>query len=431
MTDRAEQLILDLWTQTRLDWGFATDRIAQAFRRDKRLGSRERRRVSETLFGMIRQARRVDFALEGNHGRLPGGDARDRARYLTWRLLEGEITVEQAKAAMRNVDWAAVATVDEKIARERDPLRRYALRHSLPDWLAKRFLDEYGEAADALAAALNVRAPLTLRANLLKNDRDALAARLKADGLETRPTPYAPHGLILETRVNVFGMPAYAEGLFEAQDEASQLVAELVAPPRGLVVDACAGAGGKTLAIGALMESKGRLVSLDVGDRKLDELRRRARRAGLSNVQALTVGYETWSEEVEALVGRAERVLADVPCSGVGALRRNPEARWRLTEEDRARLCDQQLAIARRSARLVAPGGRLVYATCTILRDENEAQVEKLLAAEPDFEPMSPIEIWGRERAQPLVDESERFLKLLPHRHDTDGFFAAVLRRRR
>jgi 16S rRNA (cytosine967-C5)-methyltransferase len=432
MNERVERLILDLWTQTRIDWGFATDRLAGAFRRDKRLGSHERREVSETLYGMIRQARRVDFALEQAGGRLGGGHGRDLARLVAYRLLEGEIGVDEAAARLRGPDWAAIAAVDERIARERDATRRFGLRHSLPDWLAARLLEEFGESAEALAKALNVRAPLTIRANTLKTDRDALAARLAADGLATRPTPYAPHGLVLETRVNVFGLAAYAEGLFEAQDEASQLVAELVAPPRGLVVDACAGAGGKTLALGALMESRGRLVALDLYERKLEELRRRARRAGLSNVRAVAIGPETWPAEVEGLAGRAERVLVDAPCSGIGALRRNPEARWRLTPEDLARLESQQLAIARRAARLVAPGGRLVYATCTILRAENEAQVERLLAAEPDaFEIVSPVEIWGRERAQPLVDATERFLRTLPHVHDTDGFFGAVLRRKR
>lgn len=427
--DRAERLLLDLYMETRIDWGFATDRLAAAFRRERHLGSRDRRRVSEALYGMIRQARRIDFALEGT--RLSGGEHRDQARYVAWRLLEGEIDVAAAAATMRGVDWAGVAAVDERIARDRDPLRRFALRHSLPDWLAARFLEEYGEEAAALAAALNVRAPLTIRVNTLKIQRDALAARFAADGLETRPTPLASHGLILETRVNLFGLEAYAEGLFEAQDEASQLVAELVQPTRGLVVDACAGAGGKSLALGALMENKGRLVALDVGSKKLEELRRRARRAGLSNVQALTVGAETWPAEVEALAGRAERVLVDAPCSGVGALRRNPEARWRLTEADRTRLTGQQAAILRRAARLVAPGGRLIYATCTVLRDENEAQVERFLAAEPEYEVVSPIELLSRERAAPLVDATERYLKMLPHRHDTDGFFAAVLRRRR
>jgi 16S rRNA (cytosine967-C5)-methyltransferase len=297
--------------------------------------------------------------------------------------------------------------------------------------LSKRLISQYGDRADELATALNQRAPLTVRANTLKTTREALVARLAEEKVVARPTRFAPAGLTLETRVNMFGLAAFKDGLFEAQDEASQLVAELVAPPpKGLVVDACAGAGGKTLGLGAIMENRGRLVALDVDARKLEELRRRARRAGLSNARAIAVDAESWPDEVEALRGRAERVLVDAPCSGLGALRRNPEARWRLGEEDLARFPAQQLAIARRAQNLVAPGGRLIYATCTVLRAENEDVLDKLVTScGPGWEIMRTAEIWGTERASWVSDVSATFLKLLPHRHDTDGFFAAVLRR--
>ena len=227
----------------------------------------------------------------------------------------------------------------------------------------------------------------------------------------------------------MFGLPAFKEGLFEVQDEASQLVAEVTAPPpRGLVIDACAGAGGKTLALGALLENRGRLLALDVDPKKLEELSRRARRAGLSNHRALEVDATAYPDEVEALRGRADRVLVDAPCSGIGALRRNPEARWRLSEDDIPRLAGEQLGIARRAMSLVAPGGRLVYATCTVLRQENEAVVDQLLA--PGWEVMRVAEIWGSERAAAVTDPSGTYLKLRPDRHDTDGFFAAILYRR-
>jgi 16S rRNA (cytosine967-C5)-methyltransferase len=421
-----ERLILELWQRTRMDWGYASDRVAEAFRRRRGLSSQERRRVAETLYGMIRMARRVDFALEGA-GSLPAGEERERARYLAYRVLGGELSVEEAARALPRVDFAAVAAVDERVARERDPVRRLGLGRSLPDWLARRLLDEYGAEADALAGALNARAPLTVRA---RDDREALAKRLAAEGIETRPTRFAASGLVLETRVNAFGLAAFREGLFEVQDEASQLVAELTAPPpRGLVVDACAGAGGKTLALGALLGNKGRLVALDVDERKLGELKRRARRAGLTNVQPIVVSEDqAYPDEVLRLAGRAERVLVDAPCSGLGALRRNPEARWRLGEDDLQRLPRLQEAIARRAATLVAPGGRLIYATCTILRAENEEVVARLCDKE-GLEVVRPAEIWSTARAAPLVDGSGRFLKTLPHRHDTDGFFAAVLRR--
>jgi 16S rRNA (cytosine967-C5)-methyltransferase len=195
------------------------------------------------------------------------------------------------------------------------------------------------------------------------------------------------------------------------------------------VIDACAGAGGKTLALGAIMGSRGRLVGMDVSDRKLDELRRRARRAGLSNARAVLVEPDRWPDEIEELRGRADRVLVDAPCSGVGALRRNPEARWRLAEEDLARLAREQEAIARRAAALVAPGGRLIYATCTVLAEENDRVVERFLQVEKGWTVMRPAEIWGAERAFALSEGGGPYLRMLPHRHATDGFFAAVLRR--
>src|SRR5262249_28416122 len=289
--------------------------------------------------------------------------------------------------------------------------------------------DDHGDEADALAAALNARAPLAVRANALKTTRAALADRLAAEGIASHPGRWAAAALVLDTRTNAFGLAAFPEGLFEVQAEASQLVAELVAPPpRGLVVDACAGAGGKTLALGALLANRGRLWALDADAKKLAELTRRARRAGLSNHRAVAVPPDAYPDEVEALHGRADRVLVDAPCSGIGALRRNPEARWRLADDDIPRLQAQQLAIARRAMGLVAPGGRLVYATCTVLREENQAVVERLLR--PGWDVMRIAEIWGNERAAPVADSTGSFLAMLPHRHDTDGFFAAVLYRR-
>jgi 16S rRNA (cytosine967-C5)-methyltransferase len=429
--ERVRDVVLALWTKTRIDWGFATDRIAEAFRRDKSIGAAERRVISETLYGMIRQARRIDFALDAASPKLLQRE-RDLARWLAYRLLSGEIDVEAAKRALPSgVDWAAVVAVDGRISREKDPIKRLGLARSLPDWLAKRLLTEWSDQADALAEGLNARAPLTIRANTIKITRDALIARLKEEGVEARPARIARAGIVLETRVNIYGLPSFKEGLFEAQDEASQLVAELVLPgPRSLVIDACAGAGGKTLALGALMGGTGRLVALDPSAKKLDELRRRARRAGLSNARALEIPDGDYPDEVMAFLGKADRVLVDAPCSGIGALRRNPEARWRLGEEDLRRLPREQLTIARRAGSLVAPGGRLIYATCTVLRDENEAVIEKFLHAEPSFERVLVKDVIGAERSFGLTSDDGFYLKLTPHRHDTDGFFAAVLRKK-
>jgi 16S rRNA (cytosine967-C5)-methyltransferase len=274
-------------------------------------------------------------------------------------MFEG-LGIDQARAERADCDWPAVWRTFQHIDRIDDPTVRFALTHSLPDWLAGRLLAEYGPAdADAFARALNGRAPLTLRANLLRTTRDQLLAELA----EHQPTAtrWSAEGVVLGARVNVFGLPGFKAGHFEVQDEASQLVAEIVMPS-GLVVDACAGAGGKTLAMGALMKNKGRLVAMDMARHKLDELVRRARRAGLSNHRTLPVPADGPLPPDPSLVGKADRVLVDAPCSGVGSMRRNPEARWRMSPEFVAALPDLQTRIALRALPLVKPGGRLVYA---------------------------------------------------------------------
>ncbi|MFH0900759.1 MAG: RsmB/NOP family class I SAM-dependent RNA methyltransferase [Pseudomonadota bacterium] len=426
-------LVLDLWEKTRIDWGFATDQIAQTFRREKWLSSEERRQVAEHLYGMIRQARRVDYALERAGARIPPCSEREQARYLAYLVLEGTIDARKASAMMPAVSWQAVASVDEHIRREHDPARRLALRRSLPDWLARRFLDEYPADADPLAESLNQRAPLTVRANAAKIAREGLAELLAAVGVASRPTQYARHGLHIlhgpgqSKGINVFALRAFREGLLEPQDEASQLVAELVDPrPKGLVIDACAGAGGKTLALAAQLGGCGRVIALDVSERKLAELRRRARRANLSNIRTIVIEPDRWPSEVEALVGKADRVLVDAPCSGIGALRRNPEARWRLHEEDTLRLAREQQQIVTRAAGLLAPGGRLLYATCTMLRTENEEVIARFLDSQRDFARLPVKDLVGEGRIRCPTDADGMCLRTLPHLHGMDGFFAAL-----
>ena len=305
---------------------------------------------------------------------------------------------------------------------------REALRLSYPTWLLERLVADLGlDEAVALAEALNRRAPMTVRTNSARIDREALAERLRAEGVTTRATPLSAAGLIFETRVNAFGLDAFREGLFEVMDEGSQVVAEAVAPPpRGRVVDACAGAGGKTLALAALLEGQGRVLALDVAGKKLEELRRRARRAGLSSVMARPVD-PVRGLPADARLQSWDRVLVDAPCSGLGTLRRNPEARWRLTAEEIDRFPARQLGLLVDYAPLCAVGGRLIYATCTVLSSENERVVDQFLSERPEFQVMPLKEIFGKERALRLGDGVT--LRLFPHRHDTDGFFAAVLRR--
>ncbi len=430
------RLVLDLWQRTRIDWGFASERLAGAFRRERRLRSEERRFAAETLYGMIRHLRRVDEALAAG-GLRPGGPAPDRERLLAYLVLEAGLSPADAARHAPAIDWRRVAGIDAELARERDPARRIARTHSLPDWVAGRLVAERGaDAAAGLAAALNQRAPMTVRANLLAGDAAALVGELAGEGVSAHPGALATTAVLVEShsRTNLFGLASFRAGRFEPQDEGSQLVAELVAPPpRSIAVDYCAGAGGKTLALAAQLASRGRVVACDVDRRKLAELKRRARRAGASNVQTVLLPPEMDAAAPPALTrlaGRSQRVLVDAPCSGIGALRRNPEARWRLVPADLERLPALQLAIARRALDLVAPGGRLIYATCTLFAAENQAVVDRLMGERRDLELVPVKDVWGSARAAPMVDASGRFLELLPHRHGTDGFFAAVLRLR-
>jgi len=424
--------ILHLWRRAVVSQGFATDLISQEFRRNRQLGSHDRREAAETLYSMLRNWRRLTWALGRFLQEGQSDELRDFALYMAHCVTSGLVSPEGAAESFPGPDWAAVSRLDARIEAVGDPVTRFGLRHSLPDWLAAKLIDQLGDGAEALAAALNQRAPLTVRANTLKVSRDELASRLLDEGVETTPTRHAPDGLHFASHINAFALKSFREGLFEVQDEASQLASLLVAPPPGsVVVDLCAGAGGKTLSIAAQLRNKGRVLALDVHSDRLKELVRRARRAGTSNVKSMQIPPDVFPAPVEAMTGRIARVLVDVPCSGLGAMRRNPETRWRLKEEELGQLPPLQEAIARRGISLLGPGGRLVYATCTLFCEENEAVVERLLAADSSLEPVRITEIWGKDFATPLCDPTGYYLKLFPHVHGTDGFFAAVLRKKR
>jgi 16S rRNA (cytosine967-C5)-methyltransferase len=416
--------LIELWQRTRMDWGFVTDELAVTFRKQRWLGSSERRFLSEALYGMVRHARRVDAALAAAGRASP----RDTERVIAYLLLEGLLGGEEAAQVHPELRWSAVLGFDRALADERDPLKRVAVAHSLPDWLAQRLLDDWGDDAGKMAAGLNQRAPMTVRANLLKGDRPTLMAHLAEEGLRTHPGVVAPTAVVVDSRTNLFSTRAFQAGEMEAQDEGSQLLAELATPRdlRGIVVDLCAGAGGKTLAIAAAMHSKGRILATDIDGRKLEELRRRARRAGASNIQAMDLGDRRPVDVLATVKGKVDVVFVDAPCSGTGALRRNPESRWRLRPDDVTALIRQQSAILDGALELVAPGGVLIYATCSVLRSENQGVVDAFLSRHPAFRVTPLTSLWG-ERASRLGDGT--YLQVAPHLHGTDGFFAAVLTR--
>ena len=432
-------IALEIAAEARAEWGFATEIIARTFRAHRELASGARRLISETVYGLIRMDRRLDAIVDElahRAGRevqmaLRGPLARDELKLLVYEARSGvpvEALVADAKRLVREPIDLARALGDDAGLGGRTGIDREATRLSYPTWLMEAWVADYGAAeATALAEAMNQRAPLAVRVNTARIGRDTLIAQLAEEHVVARAAPLSPVGLVFETRVNAFGLSAFRDGLFEVMDEGSQIVADLVAPPPGgRVLDACAGAGGKTLALGAALAGKGRVLALDTDGKKLEELRRRARRAGLTNVQAKPVGAGA-GDVAKAVSGSYDRVLVDAPCSGLGTLRRNPEARWRLRPADVDGFPARQVALMVSYAPLTAVGGRLIYATCTVNRRENEGVVERFLAERDDFVPVPVKEIWGRERAGKLGDGMT--LQLFPQRHDTDGFFAAVLRR--
>ncbi|MEK6591612.1 MAG: RsmB/NOP family class I SAM-dependent RNA methyltransferase, partial [Pseudomonadota bacterium] len=278
----------------------------------------------------------------------------------------------------------------------------------------------------ALGRALQQAAQLDLRVNTLRGDRDSVLGKLAADGLAARPTPYSPLGIRLRDKPALARHPLFVDGSIEVQDEGSQLLGFLVAPRRNdLVVDFCAGAGGKTLMLGAMMQSRGRVYAFDISEKRLARLKPRLKRSGLSNLHPQLLQHEN-DPKVKRLAGKIDRVLVDAPCSGLGTLRRNPDLKWRQSPQAIEELKVKQASILRAAARLVKPGGRLVYATCSLLREENHDIVAAFLAQHPEFSLLNCNEILQQQR---ISLDTGPYLQLWPQVHGTDGFFAAALQK--
>ena len=307
------------------------------------------------------------------------------------------------------------------------------MRHLLPYWLAQPLQAQLGDGFAALAVAVNEPAPLDVRINPLKVKRPAVLQQLQQAGLEAQATPYSPWGVRLHGKPSLARLPLFTEGAIEVQDEGSQLLALLLDAKRNeLVVDFCAGAGGKTLAIGAAMRNTGRLYAIDTSAHRLEGLQPRLQRAGLGNVHTLVIAHER-DERLDRMHAKADRVLVDAPCSGLGTLRRSPDVKWRQSPQQVAELADLQGRILASAARLVKPGGRLVYATCSLLEQENEAVAQAFALAHRDFEAVPVPELLQQAGLEPETAASlcqGDHLRLWPHLHGTDGFFAAVWRRK-
>ena len=392
----------------------ADEALSRFFRAHRSLGRQDRAFVAEAAFAVLRRKRSLAAAAQSEEPRALLIAALVRVLGFSGRALEEVLKPDEYGLVSR----AKAFRLDSQPP---------AVRADLPDWLWERLAAEHGdEEAMRIAQALLNPAPLDLRVNLARSDRESVLARLATDGLEGTPTPYSPAGIRFPGRPAINRHPLFEEGIVEVQDEGSQLLAWLVAPRRGeMVADYCAGAGGKTLALAMLMRGTGRLYAMDVSARRLAALAPRAARAGVTSIHPITLSGDN-DARVKRLAGKMDRVLVDAPCSGFGTLRRNPDLKWRHGAAAVDELGAKQARILDGAARLVKAGGRLVYATCSILRQENDAVVEGFLARRREFKAVSCAMLLGSQRVG--LDTGER-LRLWPHAHGTDGFFAAAFER--
>ncbi|MBK6292922.1 MAG: RsmB/NOP family class I SAM-dependent RNA methyltransferase [Rhodoferax sp.] len=393
--------------------------VSRFFRENKGLGPRERATMAETVYTVLRKKLLFDhFAPSGS------GSKERRLAILGFYgpgdFLRSALT-DQEKNWLDQCEQVKVA----------DLMERH--RHNLPEWLVQPLKEQLGAEFWPLVESLNLGAGLDLRVNALTSKRSDVQKELAKAGIKAVATPYSPWGLRIDGKSTLNKLDAFIRGAIEVQDEGSQLLAMLLDAKRGeMVVDFCAGAGGKTLAIGACMRNTGRLYAFDTSAHRLDALKPRLARSGLSNVHPAAIAHER-DERVKRLSGKIDRVLVDAPCSGLGTLRRNPDLKWRQDMKAVEEMAAKQAAILQSAARLLKPGGRLVYATCSVLPQENEMIAQVFSEANADTfaaldvgQVLTDLKV---EQAATLCsggDSGQRYLRLWPHRHQTDGFFAAA-----
>ena len=394
------------------------DRLLSDFFRDhKSLGHRDRALIADTVYAALRRRRLLEHV-------TPRATPREIA-LATIVKLQG-VGLSQIESALRGDEKTWLAALK---AQDLDALP-FEVRADLPDWVIAKLRKTMGdEALLALARGLQQSAPLDLRVNTLKAPREAVLERLAYDEIEANPTRHSPVGVRLREKPALNKHPMFLDGAVEVQDEGSQILGMLMEPRRGeMIVDFCAGAGGKTLQMGAAMNSSGRLYAFDVSDKRLANLMPRLKRSGLSNVFPQRIASEN-DPKVKRLRGKIDRVLVDAPCTGLGTLRRNPDLKQRQTPQGLVELNAKQRSILAAAAALVKPGGRLVYGTCSLLTEENEDIVSGFLASNAEFSLVPAAEVLKRQGV--TVSGSGEYLRLYPHLHDTDGFFAAVMERKK
>ena len=399
-----------------LEFKFPADAVVSRYlRAHPILGQQDRGFLAETVFAVLRRLRLLETLSGGRDPRRLVLAALTRLRGLSLRELDHAMKPSER-------EWL----IELKSRKEDDTL---AVRCDFPDWLLARLQRQYGEQELlALAHSLHKAAPLDLRVNAQKAEREEVLARLADDGIAAQATPYSPLGVRLEGKPQINRHALFLQGAIEIQDEGSQLLCQLLAPRRGeMVADFCAGAGGKTLALGALMRSSGRLYAFDVSEKRLAGLKPRLARSGLSNVHPQWIASES-DARLKRLAGKLDRVLVDAPCTGLGTLRRNPDLKWRQNEQTLSEYRGKQDLILAAAAKLVKPGGLMLYATCSLLEEENAQVVQSFLAGHAQFELRPADAALAQQR---IALDTGEYLRLAPHLHGTDGFFAALLARKK
>jgi 16S rRNA (cytosine967-C5)-methyltransferase len=395
--------------------------VSRYFRDHRSLGPRERATLAETVYTVLRRKLLFDHLAPSGSG--------PKERRLAILGFHGPRDFLKSALTEQEKQWLDACDA----VKPSDLMERH--RHNLPDWLVQPLKEQLGDGFWPLAESLNEPAPLDLRVNTLTDKREDVRKELKLAGIDSQPTPYSPWGLRVQDKPAINKLDTFARGAIEVQDEGSQLLALLLDAKRGeMVVDFCAGAGGKTLAIGAGMRNTGRLYAFDTSAHRLDALKPRLARSKLSNVHPAAIAHER-DERIKRLAGKIDRVIVDAPCSGLGTLRRNPDLKWRQSPEAVEEMTAKQGAILQSAARLLKTGGRLVYATCSILPQENEAIAQAFGAVHPEFKPLVVGEVLGQLKVAGAAslcsggESGQQYLRLWPHRHGTDGFFAAAWER--
>ena len=412
------------------------DRVSAAFFRQRRyMGGQDRRDVIDRVYAVLRRRSALDWWID----RTPSGppEDRERARVIASLVLIDGWNADRIAGSFDGGHYRpdpldrAEALLARSLAGQpiSHPAQPRWVRLEYPEWLDADLADAFGERLEAEMSALMVEASLDLRCNSLKATREEAIAALARDDIIGVPTPLSPLGLRVRGRPALAATESFRSGLVEVQDEGSQLIALLTdARPGMRVVDFCAGAGGKTLALAAAMGNKGSIVASDVLAGRVERAATRLRRAGAHNVtrRAISGERDPW---VKRHAGGFDRVLVDAPCGGSGTWRRNPDAKWRFSREDLGEVVALQKRILASAARLVRPGGRLIYATCSLLSVENQEQVGKFLAGAPDFSSLAIEQVWGEAIPTTPCPTSGPWLSLTPASHGTDGFFVAVMQR--